>query len=220
MKAQARSNRDVILRTFEMINTGDTEHMDEVHDEDVLTVHPQTRERIEGLDEYRLVARGFQEHGGVTVSENEFLGGDEEHYLLTPLFTMVKIQGTGETLVVTTKNRYPDGSDWYTIGLTGFRGGKIRKQVLFFGPTFDPPAWRAQWVEPLQSERGVQVEQRGAAGHTECPPKSIETRPHASTRSWMPATTRVSTRSSTRRSPRSTHNRGNGSGASRTCGTS
>ena len=165
MTDQTRGNRDVILRFFEMTNTGDVESMEEVYDEEMLTLHPQTRERIQGLEAHRLMARGFQELGGITISEKEreFLGGDEERYLLTPLFTMVKIQGTGETLVVTAKMRYPDGSDWYNIGLTTFRRGKLLKRVLFFAPTFDPPDWRAQWVEPLQSERGVQVEQRGTA---------------------------------------------------------
>jgi len=162
---QARGNREVILRLFEMINTGSIEDIDEVQDEDVLTLHPQTRERVRGREEYKVMARGFQQLGGLRVSETEreFIGGEEERYLLTPLFTMVKIQGTGETLVVTSKNHYPDGSDWYTIGLVTFRRGKILKQVLFFGPTFDPPDWRAQWVEPLESRSGVHVEQRGTA---------------------------------------------------------
>lgn len=141
MTNQRRGNRDVILRLFEMMNTGSVENIDEVYDGDMLTVHPQTGERIQGLEANRAMARGFQELGGVNVSENEreFLGGDEERYLLTPLFTMVKIQGSGEKLVVTTKIGYPDGSDWYTTGLVTFRRGKILKQVLFFGPTFDPP---------------------------------------------------------------------------------
>ncbi len=163
MTDQTGGKRDVILRFFEMMNTGNIENLDEVYDEDMLTVHPQTRERIQGLEAHRVLARGFQELGGIDIptEETEFLGDDEERYLLTPLFTMVKIQGTGETLVVTAKMRYPDGSDWYNIGLTTFRKGKLLKRVLFFTPTFDPPDWRAEWIEPLEGRRGVHVEYRG-----------------------------------------------------------
>src|SRR5680860_1879784 len=102
----------------------------------MLTVHPQTRERIQGLEDHRVMARGFQELGGITISEEEreFVGGDEERYLLTPLFTMVKVQGTGGTLVVTTKIGYPDGSEWYTTGIVTLHEGKMLKQVLFFAP--------------------------------------------------------------------------------------
>ena len=170
MTNQTRSNRDVLLRFFEMMNTGDAESMEEVYDEDVLTFHPQMGERIQGLEDNIAVARGFRDLGGVTISEKEreFLGDDEEHYLLTPLFTMVRIQGTGETLVVTAKIRYPDGSDWYTIGLATFRGGKILKQVLFFGPDLRSPRLAG-------SVGGTPGEREGCpgGGARDCTPRGV-----------------------------------------------
>ena len=154
------SRRDVLLRFLEILNTGDVHRMDEVADEGLLTVHPQTRERIQGLDDNKEMVRGFVRLGGITISEEdrELLGEGEEHYLLTPLFTMVKVQGSGEALVVTTSIRYPDGSNWHTIGLADFLAGKIVKQVLFFAPTLEPPAWRAEWVEALEGEKGLRIE--------------------------------------------------------------
>ena len=153
-------NRDVLLRFIEIINAGDVERIEEVADAELLTVQPQTRERIPGLEAFKEVARGFDQMGGIAVSEEEreLLGGEEERYLLTPLFTMVKVQGSGEALVLTTKVRYPDGSDWYTIGLFSFQAGRIVKQVLFSAPTLYPPEWRAEWVEPLVAQKGVSVE--------------------------------------------------------------
>ncbi len=157
-------NRDVLLRFLEIINAGDVEATGEVADAELLTVQPQTRERIPGLEAYKEVARGFVQMGGISVSEEEreFLGGDEEQYLLTPMFTMVKVQGSGEALVLTTSIHYPDGSDWYTIGLVSFLAGRIVKQVLFFAPTLESPEWRAEWVEPLEAQKGVSVEEDAA----------------------------------------------------------
>ncbi len=163
--AKSASGRDAVLRFFEMLNTGDTDRLDEVADEEVSTVHPQTRERISGLEANLEMTRGFQQLGGIDIrEEREFVGSGGERYLLTPLFTMVKIQGTGGPLVVTTKIGYPDGSEWYTTGIVTFRLGKMLKQVLFFAPELEAPDWRAQWVETLEAETGVKVEKSDEAG--------------------------------------------------------
>jgi ketosteroid isomerase-like protein len=112
------------------------------------------------------MVRGFQQFGGIEIRKGDptFVQADEDRYLLTPLFTMVKLQGTNETLVVTTKIGYPDGSDWYTTGIVTLRERKMLKQVLFFAPTSDAPGWRARWVEPLETEVGVRIEDRHRTG--------------------------------------------------------
>ena len=161
-----RSGRDVVLRFFEILNTGDTDSLGEVADQEVVTVHPQTRERISGIEANLAMIRGFQHLGGIDISEEEreFVGNDEERYLLTPLFTMVKVQGTGGTLVVTTKIGYPDGSEWYTTGIVTLREGKMLKQVLFFAPMLEAPGWRAQWVESLKAETGLAAQESPETG--------------------------------------------------------
>jgi ketosteroid isomerase-like protein len=162
-----KTNRDVILRVFDMINAGDTENVDEVYAEDIVTEHPQTRERIQGIEDNRALAQSFAERGSPTISQTErtVVGAEEQdRYVLTPLFKVVRVEGIGDTFIVTTKNTYPDGSDWHTIGLVTFREGKITKQVLYFAPTFEPPEWRSQWVEPIpagadqEQEVGVAIQ--------------------------------------------------------------
>ncbi len=56
-----RSGRDVILRFFEILNTGDTDGLGEIADEEVVTVHPQTRERISRLEANLTMTRGLQQ---------------------------------------------------------------------------------------------------------------------------------------------------------------
>jgi hypothetical protein len=70
-------------------------------------------------------------------------------YVMTPTFTMVKIQGTGDMLAAYMRVRYPDGSLWFMTSIITFRNGKILKQIDFFAAPFDPPEWRTPWVEKM-----------------------------------------------------------------------
>ncbi len=33
------------------------------------------------------------------------------------------------------------------VGIMAFRDGKVVRERIYFGEPWDPPAWRAQWVE-------------------------------------------------------------------------
>ena len=33
------------------------------------------------------------------------------------------------------------------VGIMEFRGGKVVRERIYFGDSWEPPAWRAQWVE-------------------------------------------------------------------------
>jgi hypothetical protein len=48
------------------------------------------------------------------------------------------------------KARYPDGSDWSVVALITIRQDKIAKLVTYFAQDFDPPEWRAQWIELME----------------------------------------------------------------------
>ena len=151
--SDTRTNRDLLLRLFEILNTGDAAALDEVMAPDVVTEWPQTGEQVRGIENHRAIV-GSYPGGHVAVSEanRTFIEGDAGRYVLTPMFTAVRVVGSGENLVATVKSRYPDGSDWYVIGIGTFRAGKIVKVVQYFAPVSAAPPWRAAWVEPLESE--------------------------------------------------------------------
>ena len=35
------------------------------------------------------------------------------------------------------------------IGIMEFRDGKVFRERIYFGEPWEPPAWRAQWVERM-----------------------------------------------------------------------
>ena len=38
------------------------------------------------------------------------------------------------------------------VGIMEFEGGKVVRERIYFGGPWDPPSWRAQWVERMEPE--------------------------------------------------------------------
>jgi hypothetical protein len=36
------------------------------------------------------------------------------------------------------------------VGIMEFRDGKVIRERIYFGEPWEPPAWRAQWVELME----------------------------------------------------------------------
>jgi hypothetical protein len=47
-----------------------------------------------------------------------------------------------------------DGRPVMAVGIMEFRGDKVVRERIYFGEPWEPPAWRAQWVEPMDAETG------------------------------------------------------------------
>jgi len=149
--AAGPDNRRAMYRFFEILRTGSFERLEEVLHEDYVADTPQSGERVRGIENQRAIFRNYPgglDRGGITADEVHIVG-PERRFIMTPTFHVVEVQGSGDTLTVYSKARYPDGSDWYVVTLAAFRDGKIARTTQFFAPSFAPPAWRAQWVERM-----------------------------------------------------------------------
>ncbi|HWI02124.1 MAG TPA: nuclear transport factor 2 family protein [Propionibacteriaceae bacterium] len=45
--------------------------------------------------------------------------------------------------------RYDDQTSLNVVGIMEFRDDKVVRERIYFGEPWEPPAWRAQWVEPM-----------------------------------------------------------------------
>ena len=63
-------------------------------------------------------------------------------------FEMHRTIGRGDLWVNEYVIRY-DGRPVHVVGIMEFRDGKVFRERIFFGDPWDPPEWRAQWVEPV-----------------------------------------------------------------------
>jgi len=136
--------------------SGDLEIIDEIFTEDFVDEYPQSGEIIRG----RANLRGIMEHRPGLPSER---GPDlstvrsrasDEHRVLAPLFTVVRVQGRGDAGTTTLRARYPDGSWWWIVVVYELRDGRFARSTSFFAPQFEPPAWRAPFVEQPASPEG------------------------------------------------------------------
>lgn len=134
--------REIVERYVSAIPS-DLDTLTSLQHPDYVEEWPQSGERIRGSENFREI----QVRYGDTSSELRELVGTEDRWTLAPTFTPIRILGTGDTFTAITKARYPDGSEYHVISILEVRDGLIVKVTTFFAAAFDPPDWRAPWVE-------------------------------------------------------------------------
>ena len=98
--------------------------------EDVVIDMPQSGERIRGRDHMKAM---------------------QEAYPGPPTITVRRIVGSGEVWVVEGRSDY-SGRIYHVATIFEFREGKILRETRYYADPFEAPAWRAQWVEPIEEE--------------------------------------------------------------------
>jgi hypothetical protein len=124
--------RVALERHWSDINDQDAVH--EIYHDDVVLEFPQGGERLVGLANIRAM---------------------REVYPSTLTMTIQRIRGSGELWVTENVITY-DGKPMHTVNIMEFRDGKVTHETIYFGDPWEPPAWRAQWVERY-APAGVQV---------------------------------------------------------------
>jgi hypothetical protein len=82
----------------------------------------------------------------------ERIVGTEDRWVMTPAFTVLRIEGSGDTFTGVSRGRYPDGTDWFIVTIAELRDRKVWRAQTFFAQAFEAPAWRSSWVDSALSE--------------------------------------------------------------------
>jgi ketosteroid isomerase-like protein len=110
---------------------------------DAVLEYPQSGERFSGLANIR---SQFENYPGLepgTTELHDIIGGTT--YALTPMYTVIAVEGSGNRGTAVMRIRYPDGSRWWALNTYELQDGKIARARSFFAPDFDPPDWRAPY---------------------------------------------------------------------------
>lgn len=145
-----RDPRSVFEAYLRAVNGRDVAALEGLFDDDFEDVYPQSGELTRGLANFRSIIEQYP-GGGYAGQGTDRLVGTEDRWALTPSFTVVRIEGTGDTFTGVTRSRYPDGTDWYIVTIAQMRNGKLWRAETYFAQTFEPPAWRAVWVESART---------------------------------------------------------------------
>jgi hypothetical protein len=119
---------------------------DYVHD-DATIDYPQSGERFRGLVNIRAQFANYPDLGPGTSELQEVIGGTA--YALTPTYTVIGINGSGDRGTAIIRVRYPDGTWWWVLNLYELRDGRLARSRAFFAPDFEPPDWRAPFREAI-----------------------------------------------------------------------
>lgn len=145
-----RDARSVFEAYLRAANGRDVAALEGLFDDDFEDVYPQSGELTRGLANFRSIIEQYP-GGGYAGQGTDRLVGTEDRWVLTPSFTVVRIESTGDTFTGVTRSRYPDGTDWYIVTIAQMRNGKLWRAETYFAQTFEPPAWRAAWVESART---------------------------------------------------------------------
>lgn len=102
-------------------------------------------------DEYRLRADDYvmeMPQSGERIVGRDRMRAFQEAYPNPPDARLRRITGDGDVFVVEAISDY-DADVFHVANIVEFRDGKIARETRYYANPFDPPEWRAEWVEPM-----------------------------------------------------------------------
>jgi hypothetical protein len=118
--------RAALERHWTASAAGDQQAEHEIYHENAIVEYPQSRERIRGRPNVQAL---------------------RSHHPARPSgFVIRRIVGSGDLWVTEYVITY-DGRPFHTVSIMEFQAGQVVRETQYFGEPFEPPAWRAQWVE-------------------------------------------------------------------------
>lgn len=139
--------RSVFERYVAAANARDLAALEELVHPDFEDVYPQSGERTRGFANLRAILENYP--GGFVGGGVQRVVGAEDRWVATPSFSVLRIEGSGDTYTAVSRGRYPDSTEWFVVNIAQLRDGKVWRVETYFAQTFEPPAWRTAWVEPV-----------------------------------------------------------------------
>jgi hypothetical protein len=145
-------HRAILTRMAKIVGRHEWGRLPECVHADAVFEYPQSGERFRGLENIR---GQFENYPGLepgTTELDDVIGGTT--YALSPMYTVIAVEGSGNRGTAIMRARYPDGSRWWAINIYELRDDRIARSRVYFAPEFNAPDWRAPYREPLSATEG------------------------------------------------------------------
>ena len=120
--------REALERHWTASAAGDQDAEHEIYHDDAIVEYPQSGERIRGRHNVQALR--------------------SQHPARPSGFVVRRIVGEGDLWVTEYVITY-EGRHFNTVSIMEFQTGKVVRETQYFAEPFEPPAWRAQWVERM-----------------------------------------------------------------------
>lgn len=138
-------NREVVARYVAASAANDWDELTKLRAIEWIEDWPQSGERIRGSDHYRAIHEQFP--GGMPQYDVDRVVGSDDRWVASPLFTPIKIMGSGDAWMVEGRFSYPNGEVYLGVKHLELRDGRVRHETTYWAPPFPAPEWRRRWVE-------------------------------------------------------------------------
>lgn len=141
------SGREVVDRWVRAIEEKDFDAQATLLADDFVDEMPQSGERTRGKANWLAISRNYPGGVGTVDGSSTRLVGAEDRFVMSPSFSVLRIEGTGDVYTYAGTIRYATGETWDLIAIIELRDGKIARSTTWYAAPFDAPAWRAPFVE-------------------------------------------------------------------------
>jgi ketosteroid isomerase-like protein len=124
--ADAEFRRE-LERHWAACDAGDQDAVHEIYRDDIVVEWPQSGERVRGRANLQAL---------------------RENHPSELRFSTRRILGGGDLWITEYVITY-DGRPVHTVSIMEVRAGKVARETHYFADPFEPPAWRAHWVERM-----------------------------------------------------------------------
>ena len=144
-----------VQRYRQAVATLDFDALGEMRHPDFVCYYPQSGERFIGHENWAQAHRDYVSHFKAPAPQTTSVkGGDQKARVIrtaTPRFALgtpvVQISDTGDLVTLEGTDEWPDGKTYNWVSILEYREGLVWRETQYFAEPFDPPEWRAQFVE-------------------------------------------------------------------------
>lgn len=149
MRNQDVDHRDLLGRFAGLMDARRWEDIPAFFSPDATLEFPQSGERFHGVANIQAQFANYPEmtRDNSEISLTDVVGGAA--YQQTPMYTVVRVEGSGDRGTAVFRSRYPDGSTWWVVNVYELHDGLMSHATIYFAPQFAAADWRAPYREPL-----------------------------------------------------------------------
>ena len=139
------THEEIVRRYCAAMATQDATTAESLRHRDWSSHWPQSGETVTSSEAMREIGEHYP--GGPWESVEIRLRGSDDTYQVTPMGTLVRTAGSGDTWTAEWMNRYPDGSDWFVVDIVELRDDRVFRETTYWAAPFEAPPWRREWVD-------------------------------------------------------------------------